>query len=418
MASSESVSEEHDILSQFEVIRRKIRDKFSRTHLLLHEREAALLAEVQELEDTFRGRGVADEIKQLSLSKEQLANTLKGNKTQETLQQSIALIDQNISELKISLERAQEMNVDFEWNQDLEDELNRLGAIRVNSEKRSCELVADYKKKGTPLAVFGKHSSKGSGVPGVFCKPTGITIDTKTSYLYICDNGNNRVQVFNKSFQFLFVFSEKMNRPSGICIFEDKLYVTQAQGNSLNIYSLEGKLLSSIGKEGSGELEFNGPRGIAVSTEWGRIYVCECHNDRVQSLNLDLTFNGFIPNYGAKDVKLTSEEIVVLCQKNPCIRIYNSSHQLSRQMISAGEDSINQVCNPGRFTLDSDFNILITDYERHCVSIFSYTGELIHIFGKEGEEKGDFIEPRGITIDSEGRIVVISYNPNHCVQVF
>ena len=167
MASSESVSEEHDILSQFEVMRRKIRDKFSRTHLLLQEREAALLAEVQELEDTFRGRGVADEIKQLSLSKEQLENNLKGNKSQETLQQSIALIDQNISELKISLERAQEMKcVDLEWNQDLEDELNRLGAILVK--KRSCELVPDYNKKGTPLAVFGKHSSYKTGDPGMF----------------------------------------------------------------------------------------------------------------------------------------------------------------------------------------------------------------------------------------------------------
>ena len=91
MASSESVSEEHDILSQFEVMRRKIRDKFSRTHLLLQEREAALLAEVQELEDTFRGRGVADEIKQLSLSKEQLENNLKGNKSQKQFSSRVLL---------------------------------------------------------------------------------------------------------------------------------------------------------------------------------------------------------------------------------------------------------------------------------------------------------------------------------------
>ena len=310
-------------------------------------------------------------------------------------------------------------SLDLEWNEDLEDELNKLGAIRVDSEKRSCELVPDYKKKGTPLAVFGKHSTYKSGDPGMFCNPEGITIDTKTSYLYICDCGNKRVQVFNKSFQFLFLFSEKMNGPTGISIFEDKLYVTQAQSSSLNIYSLEGKLLSSVGKEGNGELEFNGPRGIAVSTEWRRIYVCEFRNHRVQSLNLDLTFNGFIPDiFGAKVVKLTPEEIVVLCCKNPCIRIYNSSHQLSREIISMGEGSINQVRISSCFILDSDHNILITDCSIHCVSIFSYTGELIHKFGKEGEEKGDFIEPMGITMDSEGRIVVVSRNPNNCVQVF
>ena len=146
---------------------------------------------------------------------------------------------------------------------------------------------------------------------------------------------------------------------------------------------------------------------------------CEHGNDRVQSLNLDLTFNGFIPDiYGAIDVKLTPEEIVVLCCKNPCIRIYNSSHQLSRQLISKGKDSINQLRIPVCLFLDSDHNIIITDFGLHCVSIFSYTGELIHKIGEEGKEKGDFIGPRGITMDSEGRIFVVSRNPNHCLQVF
>ena len=100
MASADSGSEEHDTLSQFDRACRQIRDKFSRTHYLLQEREAALLAVVQELEDTFRGQGIADEMKQLSLSKEQLENTLKGNKSSEVLLQSIALIDQKIAELK------------------------------------------------------------------------------------------------------------------------------------------------------------------------------------------------------------------------------------------------------------------------------------------------------------------------------
>ena len=420
MASAESGSEEHDTLSQFDRARRQIRDKFSRTHYLLQEREAALLAEVQELEDTFRGQGIADEMKQLSLSKEQLENTLRGNKSSEILRQSIALIDQKIAELKSLLEKAQEMKrIDLDWNDDFENELSTLGTIRVNAEKKSSKLEPDYKKKGIPLAVFGQHIIDGSKAPGVFAYPQTITIDTKTDHFYICDSGNDRVQVFNKSFQFLSMFSEKMNCPSGICIFQDKVYVTQYKGNNLNIYSREYKLLSSVGKKGSGDLEFNNPRGTTVSTEWNRIYICEYDNNRVQCLNLDLTFNSFIPDiYGAKEVKLTAEEIVVLCEKNPCIRIYNASHQLSRQMISKGEEDINQVRFPLYMFLDSSLNILITDGKRHCVSIFSSSGELIHKFGKEGKEKGEFVKPKGITMDSEGRIVVISYNPNHCIQLF
>ena len=118
------------------------------------------------------------------------------------------------------------------------------------------------------------------------------------------------------------------------------------------------------------------------------------------------------------DVKVTAEEIVALCFENPCIRIYNASHQLSRQMISRGEDSANQVLEPHCFVLDSDLNIILNDISRHCVCIFSYTGALIHKFGKKGEEIGEFIDPTGVTLDSEKRIVVISKNPNHCIQLF
>ena len=420
MASAESGSEEHDTLSQFDRARRQIRDKFSKTHYLLQEREATLLAEVQELEDMFRGRGIADEMKQLSLSKEQLENTLKGNKSREILQQGIALIDEKIAELKISLEKAQEMKrIDLDWNDDFENQLITLGTIRVNAEKKSSKLEPDYKKKGIPLAVFGKHSKSKSTAPGVFAYPGSIIIDTKTDHFYVCDFGNDRVQVFNKSFQFLSMFSEKMNGPNGICIFQHKVYVTQSKGNSLNIYSRECKLLSSVGKKGSEEFEFSDPRSITISSEWSRIYICEYDNDRVQCLNLDLTFKCFIPDiYGAKGIKVAAEEIVVLCEKNPCIRIYNASHQLSRQMISNGKEDINQMKRPDYFFLDSNLNILITDFNRHCVSIFSSTGELIHEFGKEGEEKGEFVQPRGITMDSEGRIVIISCNPNHCIQLF
>ena len=418
MASEELVRNEDNNLNQFDRARREIRDKFARVHHLLQEREAVLLAEVRELEDTFHGRGIDDEIEQLSLSKVQLENTLKGNIMKEILQQTIAQIDEKISQLKILREKAQLMeNVDFEWNQELESNLNTLGAISINGEKKSSKLISEYKKKGVPFAVFGLHNTKISKSPSSFCYPESITVEN--GLFYICDYSNNRVQVFDRMCRFLFMVSEKMHGPSGICILQETMYITQSKGCSLNIYSLQEEFLSTVGKEGDGELEFKEPRGIAASTKWRRIYICESGNNRVQCLNLDLSFNCFISDiFKAKDVKLTTKEIVVLCGENPCIKIYSASHQLSRRMISRGDDSANQVGIADRFLLDSDLNIIMTDRYRGCVCIFAYTGALIHKFGKEGEEKGDLIRPIGITMDSEGRIVVISRNPNHCIQLF
>ena len=120
--------------------------------------------------------------------------------------------------------------------------------------------------------------------------------------------------------------------------------------------------------------------------------------------------------YCAFDVKLTSDEIIVLSAPNPCVCLYTFSHQLIREIIPRGEG--NPLLFPTCLILDSSSNILFTDVKAHCVCVYSFGREFIHRFGKEGEKRGDFIEPFGITIDVEGRIIVASYNPEHCIQVF
>ncbi|KAI6653161.1 hypothetical protein LOD99_3688, partial [Oopsacas minuta] len=61
---------------------------------------------------------------------------------------------------------------------------------------------------------------------------------------------------------------------------------------------------------------------------------------------------------------------------------------------------------------------LITDYDVHCLCVFSHEGELIHKIGKEGQERGEFFHPRGVCINQEGRLLVSSDNPNHAIQIF
>ena len=85
-------------------------------------------------------------------------------------------------------------------------------------------------------------------------------------------------------------------------------------------------------------------------------------------------------------------------------------------MIPEGEGNV--VVHPSFFVLDKSLNILITDFESNCVSVFSFGGELIHRFGKEGKKRGEFLNPRGISIDIEGRILVDSQNPENCIQIF
>ena len=109
------------------------------------------------------------------------------------------------------------------------------------------------------------------------------------------------------------------------------------------------------------------------------------------------------------------KDIVVLTDGSPCIRFYNYSHQLIREIITRREG--NQVIIPWYFCLDREFNILITDYSADLVMIFSNRGELLYKLGRSGEGRGDFIFPTGIATDREGRIIVGSHNLEHCIQI-
>ena len=413
MASADCVGEE-SFLSHVERVRSEIQSKFLRAHNILQEREADLLAELQRLVEEYTGKRITQQIKQLSVSKDALRETLTENENKEFLDQSLASIDARIKKLETSLQRAKDTykRVSLEWDVELDKKLSVAGDIRLNAVK---EGVRDYKEIGEPVVVFGKHNRERSS-PGVFCYPNGIAINPENNSIYICDGGNNRVQVYSKSFEFIFQFSDKMNRPLGICIKQNKVYVTQYNSHCLNVYSTEGKFLKSVGVKGKKELEFDKPKGLDISTDKGRIYIAEYENDRVQCLDLNLNFDSFIIVFGALDVRLTSDEIVVLSSHNPCVYLYTYSHQLIREMIPRGEGNV--VVAPSFFVLDKSLNILITDYKSHCVSIISFGGELIHRFGKKGEKSGEFINLRGISIDIEGRILVASDNPEHCIQIF
>ena len=202
-----------------------------------------------------------------------------------------------------------------------------------------------------------------------------------------------------------------------VSILTESMSHSLINANSLTVYSTEGKYIQSFGKEGNKELEFRHPKGVAVSTVNNLIYICDCWNNHIQCLNLNLTFNSFIPKVNLpRDIKLTPEDIVVLTAGSPCIRFYNYSHQMIGEIITRGEG--NQVINPVYFCLDRELNILITDFSANSVMIFSNRAELLYKLGKRAEGRGHFISPPGIATDKEGRIIVLSRNPEHCIQLF
>ena len=60
----------------------------------------------------------------------------------------------------------------------------------------------------------------------------------------------------------------------------------------------------------------------------------------------------------------------------------------------------------------------MTDFSANNVVIFSNRGQLLYKLGKRGMGRGDFFSPTGVATDREGRIIVVSENTEHCIQMF
>ena len=373
--ASPNALEEDSFLSQLESVRVELRNNVARAHKVLHEREIALLSELLELETRYKGVGVVEQMKELSLLEEQAVTILQRNENKKTLEANVTLLNSRKKEIEANLkyDRHRIWKVELQWDENLDKLLSKTGMILMNNQ-------VELKKKEKPVMEVGIHRRGGSSEACVFNSPFSVAIDHETNNLYVCDCLNQRVQVFDESLKYLFEFNDEMRAPMAICINLNKVYITHFCYACLNVYSKEGRFIQSVACANE-ELLMCSLYGLAVSTKRNLIYICDEHS--IQCWNLNLTFNSYIPNIDRPiDIKLNPQNMIVLTESNPCIQFYDYSHQLIKQMITQGVGA--QVSRPWRFCLDEDSNILITDLSANCVLIFSNTGQLIHTIGKKG----------------------------------
>jgi len=76
-----------------------------------------------------------------------------------------------------------------------------------------------------------------------------------------------------------------------------------------------------------------------------------------------------------------------------------------------------QFNDPRGIAINSKGNIFVSDNENNRIQIFSSEGEFISTFGSKGGDDGQFVNPYGLFIDSNDHIFVCDYE-NDRIQIF
>ena len=414
-----------DFSKQISETRKSIKDRFKKSHEALVARENILLARVDSIEREYNHKiQLQNELTQSLTEAKSLNNEkLKANQLTNAREQIITILDKQLTELTADTDT----NIEFVWDNLFETDIEQLGSIKLNDKMNISptrtfspqvkHVEPDYKTKQLPTAYRCKKSSDKKS-PGELNSPSCMSIHYKSENIYIADLSNHRVQVFSYNGDYLFMFSEKMCYPKGICVFQNTVFVTQ-YSHCVNVYELEGKLMKSVGSKGNGEAQFSEPHGIDVSDRNHNIYVCDSDNNRVQILTEELKYHSMLGiglfTYPL-DIKVARDRVLVLDMSDPCMFIFNSEHLLINRTITRGSDK--QTRNPHSFDIDRDYNIMMSDYGNHCVYVFNKEGEQIHKFGKQGQGIGEFNVPHGIVLDNTGRIIVVCRKDTNCLQFF
>ena len=204
-----------------------------------------------------------------------------------------------------------------------------------------------------------------------------VAVAKRGGLIYVADSGRQEVIVFNGQGQVQRRIREEADRPSGLAVTGDRLYVACANTHVIRVYDLQGHALFQFGGRGVRPGEFNFPTHLAVDDQ-NRIYVTDAMNSRVQ--------------------------------------VFDAEGKFQREIGSLGDGS-GHFSRPKGVALDRRGEVFVSDALFDNVQVFDGAGRFLMDFGSAGSQRGECWMPAGLAIAPGGRIYLAdSYNGR--VQIF
>lgn len=273
---------------------------------------------------------------------------------------------------------------------------------------------------------------------GKFVEPRGIAVDSR-DYVYVCDSGNSRIQVFDGNGNFIRSWGEKGSGKNQLgtpyCIAVGKsgdVYVLELSNNRIQQFDASGKSIRFIGGPGSGDGQFKNPLGLAIDDE-DRLYVADKDNSRVQVFDRDGKFQF---KFGEKGINVYNSNVkgegrfsypmALDVKKNGKIfvgdymngvQVFSSRGVYEFTIIPSRNHPNHLKYRNGRINVPGDLKIgsngwiYVVDNQDSALYIFNVNGGLFQIVSSS------FNHPSGLAIDSRGNIY-ISDTANNQVKKF
>lgn len=261
--------------------------------------------------------------------------------------------------------------------------------------------------------------------PGEFSGPEGIEMAQNGS-LFIVDGINNRIQKFDSSGNVVTVWGTTGNGngqfkyPADIALDGDgNCYVADTGNNRVQKFSNDGTFILAWGSKGAGNGQFYYPQGVAAGPD-EFVYIADSYNCRIQKFDRNGVFvkqwgscgagNGQF--YNPTVIAVAADGYVYVGDRSRCsIQKFNDQGEFVAKWGSCDiTGSITDI------TVGKDGYIYVVDagYSGGTPSIqkFDSNGAFLGRWGTEGDGRGQFRGPCGITTGTDGSLYIADTENN------
>ena len=242
-------------------------------------------------------------------------------------------------------------------------------------EKEGPVIVPDYQNMKSVVAV-----AKRGDAPGQLFFPQAIAFDSENR-IFVAEGfvhaKHSRISIFSEKGEFL----DSLKHPDlhcahGLAIHGDNLYITDYASYAIFHFKIakDFPLISKHDTERASTDTFSYSITVSIT---GDLYFANYCIKKVEILNSSLDHLRYLteePIQRPMDIKLTVNEVYVLCNDNPCVHVFSHAGEKLRSLISQGDQM--QVTGPWLFCLDAAENIIISDFFAHNVKVFTKEGTL------------------------------------------
>ncbi|HEU5105945.1 MAG TPA: DUF6531 domain-containing protein [Solirubrobacterales bacterium] len=186
--------------------------------------------------------------------------------------------------------------------------------------------------------------------------------------------------------------------------FQGNVWAIDRGNNRVEKFSPSGQFLAKFGSSGSANGQFSEPSAIALDSA-GNIWIADSGNNRIQKFNSAGQYLAKWGTFGCENGQLCVPDGIAIDSKGNVI----VSDALRVQKFTAGGTFVKRigtVNSPESVAADGKGNLFVADATNDRVVVYDEEGTQLRTIGSSGTGSGQFTNPAEVAVDSQGAVWV------------